>query len=143
MALVPFTHAEADMRDYARLVCSGMSVDDVHTPAEFAPLIADGRVLAWWWLEGGEKVGWCALCPWHGKYAEKAWHLYGVWVREDWRRKGLAEAMWRARIAMVPPQIPVTVSVQPGKTGSEALLRKLGFQQVCWNDPWFAWVLEG
>ena len=46
-------------------------------------------------------------------------------------------------MALVPPQIPVTVSVQPGKTGSEALLRKLGFQQVCWNDPWFEYVLEG
>ncbi len=140
MNLQVFSGSREDVLAYEALVCAGMHPDDVHTPEEFATMIGDGRLQAWWWVEGDEKVGWCAIYPWHNKFAPQAWHLYGIWVREDWRLKGLGEAMWRFMMEMVPVGVPMTVSAQPGKLGSEALVRKYGFEFVCWNAPWNEYV---
>lgn len=119
-----------------------MSADDVHPVDVYAQMIGSGELKAWWKLENGEIIGWCALYPNHNKYAPDAWHLYGVWIREDFRRRGLAEEMWNFRIGQVPAGVPVTVSVQPGKVGSEALLRKFGFEFVVHDAPWNEYCLR-
>lgn len=133
---------EQDISDYDRLVCAGMSPDDVHDSSEFAEMTRDGRLVSWWLVHGQEAVGWCAIHPWHGKYAPGAWHLYGSWVREDFRLRGLAGDMWRFRISGVPDGVPVSVSIQPGKEGSETLARKLGFTLVSHDAPWNEYVLQ-
>jgi ribosomal protein S18 acetylase RimI-like enzyme len=132
----------ADLDSYLSLVCHGMSADDVHSVEEYAAMTRAGRLQSWWLDINGTKAGWCALYPWHGKYADRAWHLYGVWVASEYRRRGLAEAMWRFRMSLVPAGVPITVSVQPGKEGSERLLEKFGFQRVGFNSPWNEYVLQ-
>ncbi len=134
-----FRHVEptaADMAIYRDVVVPGMSPDDVHDAVEFAAMLGDGRLLAWFAVEEGEVVGWCALAPFHGGYAPLAWHLYGSWVRPDRRGRGVARLMWSHRLDAIPEGSTVTVSIQPGKEGSESLARSFGFARIGDAGPW-------
>ena len=95
---------------------------------------------AWWAEHDRIIVGWCALAPNHGKYVPQAAHLYGAWVRPEARRQGLADLMFRFRLDRVPAQIPVTISIQPGKQGSLALAERYGFTELAQSGPWMNYV---
>lgn len=143
MRLIPVATTFEDIEAYEALVCGGMSPDDVHSPQHFAKMVKTGALLAWWAVEDNEKIGWCALAPNHGKCAPGAWHLYGVWVRPDRRQKGIAKALWRYRIGLVPQGVPISVSIQPGKVGSERLAQEFGFSRIDFDDPpWDTYVLH-
>lgn len=128
-----------DIYAYEQLVCAGMAKQDVQKIEEYRQMIQTGTLQAWWLIQEGQRIGWCALYPWHSKYVEKAWHLYGVWVRDDKRRQGLARQMWHFRMGMVPSGVPITVSIQPGKN-SEALAKSFGFEKIGFNIPWNTYV---
>lgn len=136
------TTVQADLDLYVASVCAGMSPEDVHAPDELAQRLQDGRLMAWWALRGGERAGWCALAPRHGKYLAGAWHLYGTWTRDDLRRQGIASAMWDYRITLVPAGTPVTVSIQADKPASLALAHRFGFRELGSTPPWTNYVLD-
>ena len=139
---VPMAARGEQLAIYADEVVPGMDPGDTEAPADLATMLADGRVMAWFAVRDRQVVGWCALAPRHGKYAEGAWHLYGCWVRDDMRRRGLALAMWRLRVATVPFDAPVTVSIRPGIAGSERLAEEFGFEALGDEGPWANRVLR-
>lgn len=137
--LIQCTASLDDLHAYQQLVCNGMTQQDVHTLDEYREMIQSGTLEAWWMMEDDQRIGWCAIYPWYNKYAEKSWHLYGVWVRGDKRQQGLGRQMWQFRMDRIPAGVTVSVSIQPGKH-SEALAKSFGFEKIGFHGPWNTYV---
>lgn len=91
----------AESKDLAALTRLGLQLWPGHAfgqlQAEFAALLADENALLALWTEGGEPVGF-VQCQLRFDYVEgtqssPVGYLEGVFVRPEWRQKGLARAL--------------------------------------------------
>lgn len=133
---IQMTSSTSNLMQYLGLVCKGMHSLDVETLPDLSRKLNDGSNRAWWAVISTNIVGWCLLAPNNNRIAEHAGHLGGGWVNPNYRNRGIGQQLWQYRIAQVPHNRPVSVSIQPDNKASTALATKLGFKHIDYVYPW-------